>query len=55
VLIGLLLEEDDFFIKFRTSKNIHLINKTEIEIISDTEQEFKEENGDPSGSQTGGV
>lgn len=50
IYLGLVVEENDFFLKFRTAKHTYMFNKSQIISIEDTDEEFTEKkDGDDDG------
>jgi len=45
ILLGIILDEKDNFITFKTAKTIYQINKNNVISIEDTNKIFNEENG----------
>lgn len=47
IILGIIEKEDHNTITVRTAKNLHIIKREFIDLITDTNQEFRrEENGD---------
>ena len=49
ILLGLLENEDDYFIWFRTARKTYRISKSAIVSIEDTNEIFRENKGDADG------